>query len=95
MTNESEHEIAEIGVRLLDDAYTAWRAAAMDAGAALRAWLEGSSRNRDIGWFAYLAALDREEAAAHDLERLSQLTHPCVAQITSPMIGESTAHPTA
>ena len=40
MTNESEHEIAEIGVRLLDDAYTAWRAAAMDAGAALRAWLE-------------------------------------------------------
>lgn len=41
MTNQSEHQIAEIGVRLLDDAYMAWRAAEMEAEAALRVWFDG------------------------------------------------------
>ena len=71
------HEVAEIGVRLLDDAYIAWFAAESDCEQALRAWLEGTSGNRGEAYFVYRAALDREEAAARDLQRLSPLTQPC------------------
>ena len=78
MTDASEQQIARIGVRLIDDAYTTWRAAEMEAGAALRSWFDGYWRDRDAMWLTYRAALDREEAAARDLERLSELAAPCV-----------------
>ena len=71
------HEVAEIGVRLLDDAYIAWFAAESDCEQALRAWREGTSGNRGEAYFVYRAALDREEAAARDLQRLSPLAQPC------------------
>jgi hypothetical protein len=66
----------------------------MEAQAALRAWFEVSPRHRETLWFAYRAALDREEAAARDLERLSQLAEPCLDRLSPPLIGESTAQPT-
>ena len=80
--NSSEHQIAQIGVRLLDVAYMAWRTAESESEAALRAWLDGSARNRDAAWCVYWAALDREEAAAHDLQRLSQLARPFADGLT-------------
>lgn len=83
MTREAEQQIARIGVRLIDDAYTTWLAAEMAAGAALRSWLDGSWRDHDSTWLAYRAALDREEAAARDLERLSQLAAPCVDRLAT------------
>ena len=83
MINKAENEIAKIGVRLLDDAYTAWRLAEAETEAALRSWLDGSSRNRDNAWYGYRAALDREEAAARDLERVSRLARPCVDQLSA------------
>ena len=77
MTTELAQEIAEIGVRLVDDAYLAWRAAASHCELAMRVWTHASCRNRSTGYAAYQAALDREEAAANDLQRLSHLTHAC------------------
>jgi hypothetical protein len=62
-----------MGVRLLDDAYTAWLAAEIECARALAAWFEGTPRNLSTRYFVYLAALDREEAAARDLRRLSEL----------------------
>ena len=76
MTEHPEQEIAEIGVRPLDDAYLAWFAAESDCEQALRAWLDGPPNNRTAMYFSYRAALDREQAAAHDLQRLSELTQP-------------------
>ena len=68
-------EFAEIAVRLLDDAYVAWCAATSDCEHALTAWRDDPTRAQ--AYFAYRAALEREEAAARDLERLSELTRPC------------------
>jgi hypothetical protein len=67
------HELAEIGMRLLDEAHTAWQWAELECEAALHAWYDQSSRTNVAGYLAYRAALDREEAAAHDLQRLWDL----------------------
>ena len=69
-------ELAEIGVRLVDEAYLAWLCAARDCEQASRAWQEQGAAATGA-YCAYRAALDREEAAARDLERLSELTRPC------------------
>jgi hypothetical protein len=66
-------EIAEIGIRLLDDAHVAWQRAEFECEETLRAWFEGTPRTRAERYQSYLAALDREEAAAHDLQRLWEL----------------------
>jgi len=71
MTEKLRNTVAEIGVRLLDDAYIAWFNAESDCEQALRAWLDGTSSNHAHAYFAYRAALDREEAAARDLQRLA------------------------
>lgn len=77
MTQKLGDELAEIGVRLLDDAYIAWLDAESDCQRALSGWFAGASGNSTEAYLAYAAALDREEAAARDLQRLSQLTQPC------------------
>lgn len=77
MTGQSGREVAEIGVRLLDDAYMAWFAAESECAQTLRAWFDGTSGKRVEAYFAYRAALDREEAAARDLQRLGELAKPC------------------
>jgi hypothetical protein len=83
MTEKFGQEVAEIGVRLLDDAYIAWFAAESECEQALRAWFDGTSDNRGEAYFAYRAALDREEAAAHDLQRLGALAEPCRDNLAS------------
>jgi hypothetical protein len=76
MAETLESEVAAIGVRLLDDAYLAWVAAEIESSKALHAWLVGRNR-RDEPYYVYLAALDREQAAALDLQRLTTVTEPC------------------
>ena len=78
---DERHEVAEIGVRLFDDAHTAWFAAERDCDQALSAWSEASPRDRSARYLAYRAALDREEAAARDLHRLWELAGPCLTQL--------------
>jgi hypothetical protein len=75
MTDETKQEVVNLSVRLLDDAYLAWVAAASDCEHALQAWFRASGRWPEA-YFAYRAALDREEAAARDLQRLVELTEP-------------------
>jgi hypothetical protein len=90
MTEKLGHEVAEIGVRLLDDAYIVWFAAESECEQALRVWLDGPLVNRAEAYFAYRAALDREEAAARDLQRLSQLAQPCSDSLASRNTGDAT-----
>jgi hypothetical protein len=65
-------DVNGIAVRLLDEIYMVWSRAQLECQHALRAWLDSGPRN-DAAYCAYRAALDREEAAAVDLQRLSQL----------------------
>ena len=69
--------VAEIGVRLLDDAYLAWFSAESDCERALHAWFAAAGAERASTYLAYRAALDREDAAARDLARLWQVSTPC------------------
>jgi len=67
------HELAEIGIRLLDEAHVAWQRAELECEQALRAWYDGPPRVSVERYLSYRAALDREQAAARDLERLWEL----------------------
>ena len=78
------HDLAVIGVRLMDDAHMAWFAAEAESEQALRAWFEGTTPNPPAAYAAYRAAIDREEAAARDLQRLYVLTQPCYEQLGQP-----------
>jgi hypothetical protein len=69
--------LAVIAVRVLDDAQMTWVAAEVESEHALRAWFDASAPQRAGAYNAYRAAVDREEAAARDLQRLSELTQPC------------------
>jgi hypothetical protein len=77
MIEHAETDVAEIGIRLLDDAYLAWLGAESESELALHAWFERNRSDPKTAYFAYLAALDREEAAARDLQRLSAVTESC------------------
>jgi hypothetical protein len=76
MDFKTGREIALIGIRLLDDAYMSWVAAESEAEEALRVWFEGNDGPQ--AHHAYRAAVDREEAAARDLQRLHELTTVCL-----------------
>jgi hypothetical protein len=69
----AERTVAEIGIRLLDNAYSSWLAAESEASAALGSWLGAAGRSREDAYCAYVAAVDREHAAAHDLQRLFEI----------------------
>jgi len=69
-------DAAEIGVRLLDDAHTTWLIAESEAEQTLDAWRERASGARATRYRAYLAAVEREEAAARDLQRLYEIASP-------------------
>jgi len=77
MIDKAETELAAIGVRLLDDSYLAWFSAESECEQALHAWSRATGDQRATAYFAYRAALDREEAAARDLERLWRMAEPC------------------
>jgi hypothetical protein len=67
-------EVIDIGIRLSDDAYMVWWMAQRECAAAQRTWFDAEAGRRAAAHVAYQAALDREEAAARDLERLAALT---------------------
>ncbi|HET6866721.1 MAG TPA: hypothetical protein VFH80_12460 [Solirubrobacteraceae bacterium] len=67
------HELAEIGIRLLDEAHVAWQRAELECERALGAWYGSSPRTGAELYRSYRAALDREHAAACDLQRLWEL----------------------
>jgi hypothetical protein len=83
MIYDAEAELAEIAIRLLDDAYLAWLTADSECGRALDAWFEAAGRDRATAYLSYRAALDREEAAAVDLQRLWELTETSRATIVA------------
>jgi hypothetical protein len=73
MFETTEAELAKIGARLIDDAYLAWVGAESEAEAKLHEWFQATGGQREAAYLAYRAALEREEASARDLERLSHL----------------------
>ena len=73
MARRISTEVASIGIRLVDEAYMSWCTAQLQCQNALRAWFDAGPRDRAEANCAYRAALDREQAAARDLESLSQL----------------------
>jgi hypothetical protein len=77
MLESTEAEVAMIGVRLIDDAYLAWFYAESEAETMLRGWFQATGERRKVAYLAYRAALEREEAAARDLERLWLLASTC------------------
>jgi hypothetical protein len=84
MTPAIDQQTAQIGVRLLDDARIVWAAAQRECEHALRNWFDASPRDREARYFGYRAALDREEAAALDLQRLWELSEPCRLRLAVP-----------
>ena len=78
---DTDTEIATIGVRLIDDAYVAWFNAESECETRLQAWFRATGEGREIAYTSYLAALDREEASARDLERLWRVAEPCRAAV--------------
>ena len=72
MPEDINMELAAIGLRLLDDAYLAWFSAESESEGALRTWWQSTGSSRSVAYAAYRASLEREEAAARDLERLRQ-----------------------
>lgn len=77
MSDNTEVEVAKIGVRLIDDAYLAWFGAESECETMLREWFSATGERRDAAYLAYCAALDREEASARDLERLWNVALSC------------------
>ena len=76
INRDTSRDLAVIGVRLLDDAYMAWVEAEAESERALRTWFNGAGSQDATAYLAYRAAVDREEAAAGDLQRLCELTEP-------------------
>ena len=66
-----------IAERVLDDARMTWVAAEIDSEHALHAWFDASARQGAGAYRAYSAAVEHEQAAADDLQRLYELTQPC------------------
>ena len=83
MIESVDTEVAEIGVRLLDDAYLAWFSAESECENALRAWFKATGDRSAGAYLSYRAALDREEAAARDLARLWRLATSCRETLVS------------
>jgi hypothetical protein len=84
-------ELAEIGIRLLDEAHVAWQRAELECEQALRAWCDGPPRASVDRYLSYRAALDREQAAAQDLQRLWELAsagHDALVAAASQAEGE-------
>jgi hypothetical protein len=79
--NRTSRAQAVISLRALDDARLTWIAAEIESEHALRAWFKAAVPGRAASYLAYHAAVDREEAAARDLQRLSELTQPYQEQL--------------
>jgi hypothetical protein len=81
INRNTSHDLAVIAVRVLDDAHMTCVAVAVESEHALRAWFDADAPQGADASLAYRAAVDREEAAARDLQRLCELTKPCQEQL--------------
>jgi hypothetical protein len=75
--HNTSRALTVIAVRAVDDAHLTWVAVEVESEHALRAWFDADVPQGAGAYLAYRAAVDREEAAARDLQRLSELTQPC------------------
>jgi hypothetical protein len=73
MPKHSTRQASRVRVRLVDEVYVSWSTAQSECQEALKAWLRADAGDRAAANCVYRAALDREEAAARDLEWLSKL----------------------
>ena len=73
---------AVVAIRARDVAHMAWVAAEVESEHALHAWFDTSTADDADAYLAYRATVDREEAAARDLQRLSDLTRPSEERLT-------------
>ncbi|MGB0096573.1 MAG: hypothetical protein WBP81_29050 [Solirubrobacteraceae bacterium] len=88
---DTSHDLAVIAVRVLDDARMTWVAEEVESEHALRAWSDADAPQAAGAYLAYRAAVDREEAAARDLQRLSELTQPCQERLAPKPIAPRSA----
>ena len=70
--------------RVLDDAHMTWVAAEVESEHALRAWCDAGAQQAAGAYMTYRAAVGREEAAARDLQRLSEVTQRCQGRLAHP-----------
>ena len=70
-----------MAARVVNDAQLTWVAAEIESEDALRAWFGAVAPQRVGAYLAYGAAVDREKAAARDLQRLYALTQACHARL--------------
>jgi hypothetical protein len=82
INRNTSRDLAVIAVRVLDDARMTWVAAEVDSEHALDAWFDARAPQRAGAYLAYRASVDREEAAARDLQRLCELTQPYQERLT-------------
>ena len=80
---DTSRGLAVIADRVLDDAHMTWVAAEVESGQALRAWFDSTGPEDASTYRTYRAAFDREDAAARELQRLSQLTQPCEERVAN------------
>jgi hypothetical protein len=69
------NQVVRSDILHLGDVYSAWRIAEAQAGEALGSWRDAEPDETGGRYAAYRAALDREESAARDLERLCGPDH--------------------
>jgi hypothetical protein len=60
--------------------YVCWREACDDVRAAYDNWRDGEPADREGAFFAYGAALDREESAAREYHKITQRLAPRALQ---------------
>jgi hypothetical protein len=76
MTDDLDAKAILTGACQLGDAFLAWFTAEAASETALQAWWQSTGSSRSTTYIAYRASLDREEIAARNLERLSNLAGP-------------------
>jgi hypothetical protein len=82
MSDNAQLQLADSGAPLLDKAYLAWFSAESEAEQALHTWFEAARGDRAEAYRAYHEALEREDAAARDLQRLSETPEPCLQALS-------------
>ncbi len=66
------------------DRYVSWREACAAVEKSYRDWLSARSEDRAAAFAAYSAALDREERAAAEYQRLTEEAASAVSRVTTP-----------
>jgi hypothetical protein len=81
------NELVDAKIRLIDEAHFSWSLAALESEDALWAWCDAHPTERRAANLSYRAALDREEAAARELERLAAIVAPTLRSRRAAAVG--------